>query len=211
MRKLLCALSLISALVFSLAVHAAAPTSFAGTWTLDKSKSQGLSQRIQGVDSLAWTITQTDKTITIEEKVTGGQGGGPGGAAPGAAPSGAPPAGGPPAGGAPPGAGQGGGQGGGRGMGGGMGGPRTFNLDGTETSGETMGGRAKFVRTSKWSSDNKTLELTQKTTFQREGEEITTTSTDKLEVSADGKVLTVSRHQETPRGPQDSTWVLNKQ
>jgi hypothetical protein len=207
MRKLLCALSLISALVFSLAVHAAAPASFAGTWTLDKSKSQGLSQRIQGADSVTWTIAQTDKTITIEEKVTGGQGGGPGGGA-GAAPSGAPPAGAPPAGGPP----AGGGQGGGRGMGGGgMMGPRTFNLDGTETSGEMMGGRAKFVRTSKWSNDNKTLELITKSTFQREGEEITTTSTDKLELSADGKVLTVARHSESPRGPQDSTWVLNKQ
>ena len=201
MRKLLCALSLISALVFSLAVHAAAPpANFAGTWTLDKSKSQGLSQRIQGVDSVVWTITQTDKTITIDEKVTGGQGGGPGGAPP----AGAPPAGGPPAG------GQGGGPG--RGMGGGgMMGPRTFNLDGTETSGETMGGRAKFVRTSKWSSDNKALELITKTTFEREGEQITTTSNDKLELSADGKVLTVARHSESPRGPQDSTWVLNKQ
>lgn len=215
MRKLLCALSLISALVFSLAVHAAAPTSFAGTWTLDKSKSQGLSQRIQGVDSVVWTITQTDKTITIDEKVTGGQGGGPGGGASGAAPSGAPPAGAPPAGappaGAPP-AGGGQGAGPGRGMGGGGNmGPRTFNLDGTETSGEMMGGRAKFVRTSKWSNENKTLELFTKSTFQREGEEITTTSTDKLELSADGKVLTVARHSESPRGPQDSTWVLNKQ
>ena len=210
MRKLLCALSLISALVFSLAVHAAAPTNFAGTWTLDKSKSQGLNQRIQGADSVAWTITQTDKTITIEEKVTGGQGG-PGGPPPaGGAPSGAPPAGGPPAAGAGQGGGQGAGQGGGRGMGGGMGGPRTYNLDGTETTGETMGGRAKFVRTAKWSNDNKTLELISKTTFQREGEEITTTSTDKLDLSADGKVLTVARHTESPRGPQDSTWVLNK-
>ena len=205
MRKLLCALSLISALVFSLAVHAAAPTSFAGTWTLDKSKSQGLSPRFQNVESVTWTITQTDKTITLDEKVVGGQGG-PGGPPPGgAAPAGAPPAGAPGAGG-----GQGGGQGGGRGMGGGMGGPRTFNLDGTETSGEMMGGRAKFVRSAKWSSDNKTLELITKSTFQREEGEVTTTSTDKLELSADGKVLTVARHSESPRGPQDSTWVLNK-
>ena len=34
---------------------------------------------MQGADSVTWTITQTDKTITIEEKVTGGQMGGPGG------------------------------------------------------------------------------------------------------------------------------------
>ena len=208
MRKLLCALSLISALVFSLAVHAAAPANFAGTWTLDKSKSQNLNQRIQAAEvSVSWIVTQTDKTITIEEKVTG-QGAGPGSATP---PAGAAPAGAPPAGGPPPAGGQGGGQGGGRGMGGGMGGPRTFNLDGTETTGEMMGGRGKFVRTAKWSSDGKTLELISKSTFQREGEEITTTNADKLELSADGKVLTVARHSESPRGPQDSTWVLNKQ
>ena len=66
MRKLLCALSLISALVFSLAVQAAAPTSFAGTWTLDKSKSQGLSPRFQNVESVTWTVAQTDKTISID-------------------------------------------------------------------------------------------------------------------------------------------------
>ena len=199
MRKLLCALSLVSALVFSLAVHAAAPTSFAGTWTLDKSKSQGLSQRFQNVESITWTIAQTDKTISIDEKIAGG--GGPGSGVGAAPPSGAPPAGGAPAG------GQGGGQG--RGMGGGMGGPRTYNLDGTEVSGET--GRGKFVRTAKWANDGKTLELSQKSTFQGPEGEVTVTSNDKLELSADGKVLTVSRHSESPRGPQDSTWVLNKQ
>src|SRR5436309_396424 len=114
MRKILGALSLSSALIFTLAVHAAAPANFAGTWNLDKSKSQGLGQRMQGADSVTWTITQTDKTITVEEKVTGGQmGGGPGGGPPAGAPAGAPPAGAPP----------GGGQGGGRGGMGGFGGP----------------------------------------------------------------------------------------
>src|SRR6185437_11770598 len=118
MRKIIGALSLSSALIFTLAVHAAAPANFGGTWTLDKSKSQGLVRRMQGADSVTWTITQNDKTITIEEKVTGGQMGGGGGGAAGAPPAGAPPAGAPPA----------GGGGGGRGMGG-FGGPRTFNLD----------------------------------------------------------------------------------
>ena len=190
MRKLLYAFGLTSALVFALAAHAAAPN-FAGTWTLDKSKSQGLSQRVQNAESVSWVITQTEKEITVEEKITGG--GGPGGP------------GGPPPGGAP---GAGGGQGGGRGM---MGpqGPRTFNLDGTETTGEA--GRGKFVRKATLSSDGKTLELVSKLTFQNmEGNEITTTSSDKLSLSADGKVLTVVRHAETPRGAQDSTLVFNK-
>src|SRR6476620_305500 len=104
MRKLIYAFGLTSALVFALAAHAAAPN-FAGTWTLDKSKSQGLNQRLQNAESVTWSVTQTDKEITIDEKVTGG--GGPGGG------PGGPPAGGAPAGG-PPGGGQGGG---GRGMG----------------------------------------------------------------------------------------------
>jgi hypothetical protein len=194
MRKLLYAFGLAIALVFALAAQAAAPN-FAGTWTLDKSKSQGLSQRMQNAESVSWNITQTEKDITIEEKVTGGgPGGGPGG----------PPAGAPPAGGAPQGDRPGGGRGGM--MGGG--GPRTYALDGTETSGEM--GRGKFVRKATLSSDGKTLELVSKLTFQGPEGEVTTTSDDKLTLSADGKTLTVVRHSESPRGAQDSTLVFNK-
>ena len=195
MRKLFFAFGLTSALVFALAAHAAAPN-FAGTWTLDKSKSQGLNPRLQNAESVTWNVTQTDKEITIEEKVTGGGPGGPGG----------PPAGGAPAAGGPP---PGGGQGGGRGMGGGMMGPRTFNLDGSETTGDT--GRGKFVRKATLSSDGKTLELVSKATFQTpDGNEITSTTNEKLTLSADGKSLTVVRHSESPRGAQDSTLVFNK-
>jgi hypothetical protein len=182
MRKFFCALTVTSALLFALAVHAAAPANFAGTWTLDKSKSQGLNPRQQNAESVSWVITQTDKEITIEEKTTGGN---------------------PPAGG-PPGGGPGGGGGGGRGMGG----PRTFNLDGTETSSENE--RGKTLRKATLSSDGKTLELSSKSTFQGPNGEITLNSSDKLQLSADGKVLTVSRHSESPRGTQDSTLVFNK-
>jgi hypothetical protein len=180
MRKLLCALSLMSALVLTLAVHAAAPANFGGTWTLDKSKSQGLNPRQQNAESVSWVITQTEKEITIEEKTTGGN-----------PPSGAP-----------------GGGGGGRGMGGGFGGPRTFNLDGSETSSENE--RGKTLRKATLSSDGKTLELSSKSTFNGPNGEMTLTSNDKLQLSADGKVLTVTRHSESPRGPQDSTLVFNK-
>jgi hypothetical protein len=203
MRKLMYAFGLTSALVFALAAQAAAPN-FAGTWTLDKSKSQGLSQRVQNAESVSWIITQTDKDITIEEKIAGGERGNGIGTGPGGPPAGAPggpPAGGPPAGGAP----QGGGPGGGRG---GMMGPRTFNLDGSETTGEM--GRGKFSRKATMSSDGKTLELVSKLTFQGPEGEVTSTSTDKLTLSADGKMLTVVRHSEGPRGPQDSTLVFNK-
>lgn len=181
MRKLLCALSVMSALVITLAVHAAAPANFAGTWTLDKSKSQGLNPRQQNAESISWVITQTEKEITIEEKITGGN---------------------PPAGGAP------GGPGGGGGRGMGMGGPRTFNLDGSETSTENE--RGKTVRKATVSADGKTIELSSKSTFQGPNGEITLNSNDKLQLSADGKVLTVNRHSESPRGAQDSTLVFNK-
>ena len=181
MRKLFCALTVTSALLLALAVHAAPPANFAGTWTLDKSKSQGLNPRQQSAESVSWVITQTEKELTIEEKMTGGT----------------PPAGGPPAGG-----------GGGQGRGMGMGGPRTFNLDGSETSADT--GRGKVVRKATVSADGKTIELSSKATFQGPEGEITTTSSDKLQLSADGKVLTVNRHSESPRGTQDSTLVFNK-
>ncbi|HXQ74162.1 MAG TPA: hypothetical protein VN844_26900 [Pyrinomonadaceae bacterium] len=183
MRKLLSALGLMSALVITLAVHAAAPANFAGTWTLDKSKSQGLNPRQQNAESVSWVITQTDKEITIEEKTTGGN----------------PPAGGP---GGP------GGGGGGRGMGGGFGGPRTYNLDGSETSSENE--RGKTVRKATVSGDGKTIEMTSKSTFQGPNGEVTLNSSDKLVLSGDGKSLTVTRHSESPRGAQDSTLVFNK-
>ena len=191
MRKIVGALIVSSALIFAMAVHAAAP-SLAGTWSLDKAKSQGLNPRLQGADSVTWTITETDKTITIDEKVTGGQmGGGPG--------AGAPPAGGPPPGGGP---GGGGGRGG---MMGGMGGPRIFNLDGSETTGEM--GRGKFARKAAWAGD--TLELVSKVVFQGPEGEVTSTTTEKLTLSGDGKTLTVNRKVEGPR-PSESTYVFTK-
>ena len=168
-----------------LAVSAAAPANFAGTWLLDKAKSQGLSPRMQGADSVTWTITQDGKTISIESKVTGGQ---------------------PPA---------GGGGGGGGGMGGGRGpaGPQVYNLDGKETTADVTFGQATGKATTKatWSSDGGTLELSRKTTFQGPNGEVTNSSTQKLSLSGDGKVLTVVQHSEGARGVQDSTLVFNKQ
>jgi hypothetical protein len=100
--------------VLSLAAFAATGDNpnFSGTWNLDKAKSQGLDPRMQGADSVQCVITQDDKNISIEWKVTGGQ---------------------PPAGGGP---------GGGAGGGGGRGpaGPQTYTLDGKEATAEAMGG-----------------------------------------------------------------------
>lgn len=175
MKKIFFAASLLGALMFALAVSAAAPTNFAGTWALDKGKSQGLSQRMQGAD-ITWVITQDAKQISIEQKVSGGDTAG----------------------------------GGGGGRGAGFGGPQAYSLDGSESSGE-MGQGGKWVRKATWSSDGSTLELNSKTTFTGQQGEITSTTTQKLALSGDGKVLTVNRHSEGGRTAGDSTLVFNKQ
>ena len=155
------------------------PVSFAGTWALDKEKSQGLNQRFQNAEKVTCVITQTDTTISIEWKVEGGQ----------------PPASGP-------------GGGGGRGPGG----PQTYNLDGKEVTSEgggQMGGTNTMKAT--WSEATKTLELMSVRAGSFNGQDFKATSTDKMSLSADGKVLTIVRHSESPRGVQDSTLVMNKQ
>jgi len=164
------------------AVSAQKNTNFAGAWSLDKTKSQGLDPRMQNAD-ITWAITQDDAKISIETKVSNAQ-----------APAG----------------GGGGGMGGG--MGRGMGGPRTYTLDGKEVTSEgggQMGGSNTTKAT--WSGDGKTLELSSVRTGNFNGNEFKSTSVDKLSLSADGKVLTVVRHSEGTRGTQDSTLVFNKQ
>lgn len=53
--------------------------SFAGTWALDKGKSTSLPRFWENADSVELVITQDDKQVTVETKVTGGGGGGGGG------------------------------------------------------------------------------------------------------------------------------------
>lgn len=176
-------------LLLVVAASAQKAANFAGTWNLDKAKSQGLNPRIQGADSVTWTITQDDKTIAIDQKVAGGQ----------------PPAGG---GGGGTGGGGGAGGGGGRGMGGGGAmGPQSYTLDGKETSTQGQNGSTTTMK-SAW--DGGALVLTRVLAGSFNGQDFKSTSTDKLSLSADGKTLTVARHSESPRGPSDSTWVFNK-
>ena len=90
-----------------------------------------------------------------------------------------------------------------------MGGPRTYTLDGKEVTSEAMGGSLGMK--SSWTNGGKTLELSSVRSGSRDGTDYKFTTTEKLTLSADGKVLTVERHSESPRGPQDSTMVFNKQ
>src|SRR5262245_21952403 len=188
MRKLFLIAGLMTAfLLIVLAASAQNKPNFAGTWTLDKSTSQGLSQGMQNAESVTWTITQDDKQISIDSKVVAGQSSS-----------------------AAAGGGGGSGGGGGRGAGAGMGGPRTYTIDGKEVStdaGGQMGGKNTTKTT--WSGDS--LELSSVRTGNFNGNEFKATTTEKLSLSGDGKILTVVRHSESPRGAQDSTLVFNKQ
>src|SRR5262249_22529813 len=108
MKRLFMVAGLMTAFLLVVVTAGAQTPNFAGTWSLDKSKSQGLSQRVMGADKVTLTITQDAKTIALDQKVEGGQ--------------------------PPQGGGGGGGTGGGGGMGGGRGGapagPQSYNLDG---------------------------------------------------------------------------------
>ena len=90
MRKVFLIAGLMTAFAVAVVASSAA-ANFAGTWTLDKTKSQGLSPRMAGADKVTWTITQDAATISLDQKVEGGQppagGGGGGGARPPAGPT----------------------------------------------------------------------------------------------------------------------------
>ena len=203
-RRFLVGCSLACALLFAVAASAAAPTNFAGTWVLDKSKSKDLPQQwADGLESYTLTVTQDEKQLTVENKLNWKEGGGPGGGqASGAGGQGGP--------------GGGGGMGQGRGRGGmGMGMPMsvTYQLDGKETTSESSGARP-FLSTFKaeWKDDGKALELTNVRKFNgRDGEPRSFTSKERWELSADGKTLTINRSGESPRGNTKSTLVFNKQ
>ncbi len=95
------------------AVSAQKGANFAGTWELDKSKSQLPQRQADNIKSAMWTVTQDEKEFTNEQKIERVEGAGGGGG--------------------------GGGRGGGFGMGAGK---LTVKLDGSETTAESQGGKA---------------------------------------------------------------------
>ena len=73
---LFCALMIVVA-----AVSAQKGANFAGTWELDKAKSQLPQRQADSIKSATWTVTQDDKQLTSEQKIeriesAGGGGGG---------------------------------------------------------------------------------------------------------------------------------------
>src|SRR4051812_3228190 len=72
MKKILSIISL-SALFICTAVNAAAPANFAGTWSLDKAKTQNLPRQWEQASSVMLDIKQDAKQITLETKAEGSQ------------------------------------------------------------------------------------------------------------------------------------------
>ena len=181
-------LAVCSVFVVAMALSVAASAqskgaNFAGTWELDKSKSQLPQMMADMIQSVTWTVTQDDKQISRDQKMERNPN-------------------------APPPGGGGGGGGGGRGgmMGGG---PLTVKLDGSETTAETQ--RGKSTSKAKWNDGGKILEIKTVSNFSGPNGDITLTTVEHWELADGGKTLKVHRTSETPRGTQESTWVFNKE
>lgn len=155
---------------------------YAGTWTLDVSKSK-LDERMR-IESMTMTVGQTE----TELKVTT------------ATKRAAPPAD------APRPAGGGGGMGGrGGGVGGGDG-TVSYDLTGKETKVDIEGPMGNVPQVFKAKSEGGKLHLSRTVTTQMG--DMTTKETWSL--SEDGKTLTVAREQATPRGTNTSTMIFVK-
>jgi hypothetical protein len=175
-----------------LSASAAAPANFAGTWALDKVKSEGLTPQTAAVVSLTLTVTQDAQQIAVESKAEMPPSAAAGGPGPGV--------------GTPPGVGRG------RGMGiGAFPQNASYKLDGTETTADNPGGRGTTTFKAVWKDGGKTLELTRVLKANFGGNDVTITTTEDWSLSADGKTLTIKRTNESPRGTQSSTLVFNKQ
>lgn len=168
--------------VFSTAALAQKAANYSGTWNLDLAKSK-LDDRMRNVESMTWTVAQTDAELKITT-ATKRQ---------------APPADAP----ARP--------GGGMGRGGGFGDSTTsYDLSGKESKIEIDGPNGKMPQTLKASPNGGKLQLTRSMTMNTQMGEMTMTTKETWELSADGKTLTVTREQSTPRGTNTSTMVFTK-
>ena len=88
----------------------------------------------------------------------------------------------------------------------------TYKLDGSETTAEVPGRGGQMQKVSlkaKWQGDGKILELTRVRNMNIQGQDITVTNTEHLELEG-GKVLKVHSIAETPQGKRESKLVFNK-
>jgi hypothetical protein len=182
MRKFFAGSALACALLVNVLAAPAAPANFAGTWSLNKSKSAELPPQWSNLESLTLTVTQDAKQFSVNSEMKMAQD-----------------------------ANAGGGMGGGRGRGMGFPPSAIYMLDGSETTVEATGGRGgTSTLKAEWKDGGKTLELKRVSKFNFQGHDVTATTTEDWSLSADGKTLTVKRSSESPRGSQTSTLVFDK-
>ena len=176
------------AVLFALSSFAAAASAqnkavnFSGTWELDVARSK-LGERSM-IESQTLTVSQTDKDITIQTATRRTP---------------------------PPASSAGIERRGGRG--GGFGGGDnnvTYTLDGKETRTEIEGRMGKIPVTRKAKIEIGKLQLSSSSTFTGPNGDVTNSSKENWELSADGKTLTINAEREGMRGTGSTTRVYTK-
>jgi hypothetical protein len=154
---------------------------YSGTWLLDANASK--MGEMSRVESMTLTVSQDEKSISIQTTVKRPESvdGGLGAGARG---------------------------GFGRVAGGDS--STSYSLDGKETTVHTDTPAGPMPVKFKAKFDKGTLKLSQSRTFSSPMGEITTLTKEEWRLSSDGKVLTVKREMQTPRGNNSSTLVFNK-
>jgi hypothetical protein len=71
MKRLKSVCAVFTVLILSNWAVAAPPANFAGTWELDKAKSEGLQGRMADLNQ-TWTVTQDEKTLAVSIQLSGG-------------------------------------------------------------------------------------------------------------------------------------------
>lgn len=170
--------------VFATAAFAQKTANYAGTWTLDTTKSK-LDERMR-IESMTMTVEQTPTQLTVTTATKRLP---------------------PPADAPRPG---GGGMGARRGGMGGGDGKTVYTLDGKETKIESDGPMGKIPVTLKATADGGKLQLSNSRTINGQMGEMTISNKETWELSADGKTLTVNRESTNPRGTTASTMVFTK-
>jgi hypothetical protein len=162
---------------------------FSGAWDLNVAKSQ-LGDR-NNIESQTMTVAQTATTLKVE---TATKRTAPPTVTPGGSESGKPR--------------MGGGMGGGRFGGGDT--PWTYGLEGKETKSEMSGPAGAMPVTLNAKFDGGKLYLSRSSTFNGPMGEVTMTTKETWELSADGKTLTVNTERTSMRGTETTTKVFAK-
>ena len=88
----------------------------------------------------------------------------------------------------------------------------TYKLDGSETTGEIPGraGPQKVALKAKWQGDGKILELSRVRNMNVQGQDMTLTTIEHVELAEGGKVLKAQSSTETPQGKREQKLTFNK-